>query len=105
MIKIERLNAVRMRTNHNVDTVIHQPAGEFALFVSDILAVFNSPMDEANHQVRAQTRTGDRLAQMGSIRCCRDFRRCDRANIINRKKRDFLTIRYGEKPRRVSVAG
>ena len=53
MIKVERLNAVRMRANHEIDGVIDQPAGELTLFISDLLAVFNAPMNQINHQICA----------------------------------------------------
>jgi len=53
MIKVERLNAVRMRANHEIDSVIDQPARKFTLFISDVLAVFNAPMNQANHQICA----------------------------------------------------
>ena len=51
MIKIERLNTMRMRSNHKIDSMIDQPAGEFALFISDVLTVLNSPMNQANHEI------------------------------------------------------
>ena len=51
MIEIERLNTMRMRANHDIDSAINQPAGEFTLFVSDLFAVFTSPMNQANDKI------------------------------------------------------
>ena len=51
MIKIERLNAMRMRTDDEIDSVIDQPAGEFALPIRDHLAVFGSPVNQASDEV------------------------------------------------------
>ena len=51
MIKIERLNTMRMGANHKIDPVVDEPAGEFALFISDIRAVLNSPVDQTNDDV------------------------------------------------------
>src|SRR5438132_7925381 len=44
------------------------------------------------------------VAQADSIGCCRDFRPCGRANITDRKERDFLATKHGEETRRASVA-
>jgi hypothetical protein len=37
-----------MRANNEINAAINQPTGEFALFVSDSFAVFNSPVNKAN---------------------------------------------------------
>ena len=84
MIKVEWLDTIRMRANHKINSVVHQPSSEFALFVSDIRGVFNSPVDHANHEARVRTGTGDRVAQADSIGCCCDFRSCDMANVADR---------------------
>ena len=52
MIKIERLYTMRVRANDEINAAIDQPTGEFALFVSDSFAVFDSPVDEANDKIR-----------------------------------------------------
>ena len=51
MIKIERLYTMWVRANDEINSVINQPTGEFALFVSDLLAVFDSPVDQANDKI------------------------------------------------------
>ena len=51
MIKIERLNTMRMRSNYKIDSMIDQPPGKFALFINDVLAVLNSPMNQADHEI------------------------------------------------------
>ena len=94
MIKVERLNTMWVRPNHNVDTTIHQPASELALFVGDSIGIFNSPVDQASHQVCARTCTGDRGGQATSLGCRRDLRSRNRAEITDRKERDFLTIEH-----------
>ena len=40
-----------VRANDEINAVINQPTGEFALLVSNLLAVFDSPMDEANDKI------------------------------------------------------
>ena len=52
MIKIERLHTMWVRANDEINAAINQPTGEFALFVSDFLAVFDSPVNEANDKIR-----------------------------------------------------
>src|SRR5439155_14328432 len=105
VIKVERLDTMRMRANHKINSVVHQPSGEFALFVSDIRSVFNSPVDHANHEACVRTSTGDRVAQADSIGCCCGFRSCGRADVTDRYERDFLSIAHREETRRASVSG
>ena len=48
---VERLHTMWVRANDEINAAINQPTGEFALFVSDFLAVFDSPVDEANDKI------------------------------------------------------
>ena len=41
---------MRVRANDEINAAIDQPTGEFALFISDFLAVFDSPVNEANDE-------------------------------------------------------
>ena len=34
-----------------IDSMIDQPAGQFALFIGDVLTVLNSPMNQADHEI------------------------------------------------------
>ena len=51
VIKIERLHTVGVRANDEIYATIDQPTVEFALFVSDFFAVFDSPVNKANDKI------------------------------------------------------
>jgi hypothetical protein len=42
---------MRMRADYKVDSMVDEPASELALFISDLPAVFNSPMNQANDKI------------------------------------------------------
>ena len=48
MIKIQRLNTMRMRANDEIDSMVDQPTSEFALCIRNVFAVFDSPVNKAN---------------------------------------------------------
>lgn len=50
---------MRMRANHKIDSAINEPAREFALFLSNLFAVFNTPMDQANDKICARRAYAD----------------------------------------------
>jgi hypothetical protein len=51
VIKVDRLHAMRVRSNDEVNAAIDQPTREVSLFVSDLIAVFNPPVNKANQAI------------------------------------------------------
>ena len=91
-----------MRANHEINSMVDQPASEFALFVGDVLAVFNSPMNQANHEICVRTSIGNCGIQAKTIRCRGDLRAGSRPNVADRQESDFFPIEHGEETRRAS---
>ena len=96
---------MRMRANDEISAAINQPTGEFALFISDSFAVFDSPVDEANDKIRAGPRFSNRGAKLGANRRRGDLAICFRVNTVHREQGDSFSIGQREKTRIASVPG
>src|SRR6266508_2844629 len=106
MIEIKRLNTMRMRSDDEIDSMVDQPTSEFALFISDVLAVFNSPVNQTDHEICVLPGIRNCGVQSKAIRCHGDWRARSRPNVIHRHKSDFFLIDHMDDTRcPVAAAG
>src|SRR5213596_3135512 len=94
-----------VRANDEINAAINQPTGEFALFVSDLLAVFDSPVNEANDQLSTCPRFRNRGNKLRSNRRRGDLDIWRRVNIADREQGDSFSIGQREKTRIASLPG